>query len=220
MVLNISKKLILAFLGLTLVVLVSTLGLARWSFEQGFLDYVNALEEQRLRLLASDLSQVYLEAGGSWSTLTEQGFETILWQRWANNPEEQKRAGIPPPPGHMLPPPELRPSDPPAADSREQRPPHLGPPTAFYNTSGRVIAGTNQGVSDRGWSNGRRTAQRAKAALRLTPGNRVFQAAVDHQWFDRTGLTDPGCNCVIVADPGFARPNPSDDLGHIATVQR
>ena len=148
MVLNISKKLILAFLGLTLVVLVSTLGLARWSFEQGFLDYVNALEEQRLRLLASDLSQVYLEAGGSWSTLTEQGFETILWQRWANNPEEQKRAGIPPPPGHMLPPPELRPSDPPAADSREQRPPHLGPPTAFYNTSGRVIAGTLPGIAD------------------------------------------------------------------------
>jgi len=49
MVLTISKKLILAFLGLTLVVLISTLGLARWSFDQGFLDYVNALEEARLQ---------------------------------------------------------------------------------------------------------------------------------------------------------------------------
>lgn len=29
-------------LGLTLVILVSMLGLARWSFEQEFLDYVNA----------------------------------------------------------------------------------------------------------------------------------------------------------------------------------
>ncbi len=148
MTFTISKKFFSAFLGLTLVVLISTLGLARWSFEQGFLDYVNALEEKRLQLLTDDLAQVYVAAGDSWSTLTEQRFEAILWQRWADNPEEQKRAGIPPPPGHMLPPPALRPSDPPAADARGQRPPPLGPPTALYSISGQVIAGTLPGIAD------------------------------------------------------------------------
>ena len=44
MKLSITQKLVAAFLGLTLLVLIATLGLARWSFEQGFLDYVNALE--------------------------------------------------------------------------------------------------------------------------------------------------------------------------------
>lgn len=58
MTISISKKLILSFLGLTLVVLVATLGLARWSFEHGFLDYVNALEETRLQLLATSLSHI------------------------------------------------------------------------------------------------------------------------------------------------------------------
>ncbi len=148
MALTISKKLILAFLGLTIVVLISTLGLARWSFEQGFLDYVNALEEKRLHLLANDLSQAYIAAGHSWSTLTEQRFEAILWEHSAANPKERIRAGIPPPPGSMLPPPELRPTEPSTADSRGDRPPPLGPPTALYSTSGRVIAGTLPGIAD------------------------------------------------------------------------
>ena len=148
MVLSISKKLILAFLGLTLVVLISTLGLARWSFEQGFLDYVNALEETRLRLLASDLSQEYLGAGNSWSTLTEQRFEAILWEHSAENPEEQIRAGIPPPPGGRLPPPELRPENPSTPGARGEGPPRLGPPTALYSVSGQLIAGTLPPIAD------------------------------------------------------------------------
>ena len=56
MTLSISHKLVAAFVGLTLLVLTATLGLARWSFEQGFLDYVNALEQQRLeRVRQGDL---------------------------------------------------------------------------------------------------------------------------------------------------------------------
>ena len=148
MVLTISKKLILAFLGLTLVVLVSTLGLARWSFEQGFLDYVNALEETRLHLLASDLSQEYLGAGKSWATLTERRFEAILWKRSAENPEERKRAGIPPPPDSHLPPPELRPEDPPPPDARGGGPSRLGAPTALYSANGQLLAGTLPPIVD------------------------------------------------------------------------
>lgn len=111
MTLTISKKLILSFLGLTLVVLVSTLGLARWSFEQGFLDYVNALEETRLQLLTTSLSQEYIEAGNSWSTLTEQRFEGVLWEHAPVNLDEASRKNRPPPPGFMLPLPELSTSD-------------------------------------------------------------------------------------------------------------
>lgn len=148
MVLTISKKLILAFLGLTLVVLISTLGLARWSFEQGFLDYVNALEEKRLRLLASDLSQEYLGAGNSWSILTEQHFVAILWERSAANPEEQIRAGIPPPPGGMLPPTEFPSSGLSTLSPSGEWSPRLGPPTALYTVNGRRIAGTLPSLAD------------------------------------------------------------------------
>ena len=131
MVFTISKKLILAFLGMTLVVLAATLGLARWSFEQGFLDYVNALEETRLRLLATSLSREYLDAGNSWSTLTEQRFEALLWEFSPENPEEMVGSGRPPPPGFRPPPPAFAPSG----------PPRLGPPTALFDANGQLIAG-------------------------------------------------------------------------------
>lgn len=141
MTFTISKKFFSAFLGLTLVVLISTLGLARWSFEQGFLDYVNALEETRLYLLTDDLSQTYIAAGHSWSTLSEQRFEAILWTHSAENPEEQRRAGIPPPPNTHLPPHELSSADPSAVDARGARSSQLGPPTALYSMDGERIAG-------------------------------------------------------------------------------
>lgn len=139
MVPTISKKLILAFLGVTIVVLISTLGLARWSFERGFLDYVNALEEKRLHLLASDISQEYLQAGGSWSTLTEQRFTEILWKYSPRNLKEQMRAGIPSPPGNTF---ELRQADPSSTGSRGELPSRQGPPTALYSASGQLIAGS------------------------------------------------------------------------------
>ncbi len=141
MKLSISKKLILSFLGLTLVVLVSTLGLARWSFEQGFLDYVNALEETRLHLLAASLSREYLDAGNSWSTLTRQRFEEILWEHAPGNLDEASRQGRPPPPGFMLPQPELSRSDPSRPGPPGKGAPVLGPPTALYSVSGQRIAG-------------------------------------------------------------------------------
>lgn len=161
MIFSISKKLILAFLGLTLVVVISTLGLARWSFEQGFLDYVNALEEARLQLLTTSLSREYRGAGNSWSTLTEQRFEALLWEYAPENPDEQRSSGRPPPPGFMLPPPESpssglsspsppgegppRPGPPGEGPSRPgppgEAPPRLGPPTALYSETGKLIAG-------------------------------------------------------------------------------
>lgn len=77
MSLSISQKLVAAFLGLTLLILAATLGLARWSFQQGFLDYVNALEQQRLETLRDQVAAEYVEAGNSWSTLTNRLFQDL-----------------------------------------------------------------------------------------------------------------------------------------------
>jgi two-component system sensor histidine kinase BaeS len=76
--LSIAQKLVAAFVGLTLLVLTATLGLARWSFEQGFLDYVNALEQIRLERMEDDLAREYLSQGHSWRALSEQRFTALL----------------------------------------------------------------------------------------------------------------------------------------------
>lgn len=143
MTLSISKKLILSFMGLTVVVLVATLGLARWSFEHGFLDYVNALEEQRLQLLALKLSHEYQNSGDSWSSMNRDHFEEILWELSPEKNSRGAKSKIPPPPGFMLPPP-----PPPPFNPSEQRPsgpppgrPRLGSPTALFDLKGQIIAG-------------------------------------------------------------------------------
>jgi len=63
---SISIKLFFALLGLTSLVLIATLFLARWSFDQGFLDYVNSQQQRRLERVAQDLSEYYLENGQQW----------------------------------------------------------------------------------------------------------------------------------------------------------
>jgi len=138
MKLSISKKLILSFLGLTLVILISTLGLARWSFEQGFLDYVNALEESRLKLVAASLSREYADAGGSWSSVDRRRFEEILWEHTPANLEAASGAGRPPPRGIML----SLPRRPSPDASSVKWVPELGPPTALYNLRGELVAGS------------------------------------------------------------------------------
>ncbi len=73
-------------LGLILLVLLATFGLARWSFERGFLDYVNALELTRLESIGSDLEQYYVAAGASWATLTSERFDALLRQSALREP--------------------------------------------------------------------------------------------------------------------------------------
>ena len=76
--LTILQKLAIAILSLTLLVLVATLSLARWSFERGFLDYVNALEQTRLEQVLGAVAQEYVDAGRSWSTLTPERLDTLI----------------------------------------------------------------------------------------------------------------------------------------------
>ena len=111
MSLSIVQKLVAAFIGLTLIVLAATLGLARWSFQQGFLDYVNALEQTRLERIQTRLASDYIDAGGQWDFVTDAYLGNILRpraqsittpsQRTALDPRtRQVQADGPPPPRH------------------------------------------------------------------------------------------------------------------------
>ena len=143
--LSITQKLVLAFLGLTLTVLIATLGLARWSFERGFQDYVYTLEQNRLEWMRDVLAREYESSGGNWESMTPRRFDEILSFVIAA-PLDQVVEGnlIDPPPGG--PPPRRGPRPPPDGGFGEPRPPEhrrgrLGPPTALFDKNSRNIAG-------------------------------------------------------------------------------
>jgi two-component system, OmpR family, sensor histidine kinase BaeS len=143
---SIAQKLFAAFVGLTLLVLVATLGLARWSFEQGFLDYVNALEQTRLEQLQAVMAEEYASAGGSWSALTEPRFARLLHRSVSR---EQQQGPLPqdrfvgdhPPPGRAP-----GPMPPGIPASGIPAPGALGiPPTTLYDASGKLVVGVSAG---------------------------------------------------------------------------
>ena len=76
--LSILHKYLLAFLGLTLVVLLTSLGVSRWAFERGFLGYVNDLEELRLERTRTAVAAEYQRFGGSWNSLGPRRLEQLL----------------------------------------------------------------------------------------------------------------------------------------------
>ena len=65
---KIGQKIACAIGGVTLVALAAMLVLNKWSFDQGFLDYLNDQEQARLDRMALDLAQVYTVNGG-WEPL-------------------------------------------------------------------------------------------------------------------------------------------------------
>jgi two-component system sensor histidine kinase BaeS len=78
MQLSLTQKLFTCFLALTIVVLVATLGLARWSFERGFLDYVNTLERGRMERAGQDLLAVYKANGYHWDGFSDSDLHNIM----------------------------------------------------------------------------------------------------------------------------------------------
>jgi two-component system sensor histidine kinase BaeS len=75
---NISKKLFLSLIGLTSIILLVPLLLARWSFAHGFSDFIRSLEQQRLSRLGDSVSQIYQEAGGNWQAASLLELEQML----------------------------------------------------------------------------------------------------------------------------------------------
>ena len=93
--LSLSQQFVMATVGLTSLVLVATLALARWSFQSGFASYVDALERRRLESIGELLLEYYDPALG-WSGLTRRQFVAALLRR----PEiaAERRAARPAPP--------------------------------------------------------------------------------------------------------------------------
>ncbi|MEM6582358.1 MAG: HAMP domain-containing protein [Pseudomonadota bacterium] len=74
---SLTRQLVLAIMGLTLVVLLATLLLARWSFERSFSEYVGALERNRLQAVSEYLLVVYDSENG-WNELDERTYLRAL----------------------------------------------------------------------------------------------------------------------------------------------
>ena len=91
---TISKKLIVSMVALTSIVLIATLSLARWSFEQGFAEFINGLERERLGRIAEQAIIEYQLAGNNWGGIENQ---TNLLGPWPNkSPPRGPRRGPPP----------------------------------------------------------------------------------------------------------------------------
>ncbi|TCS38778.1 ATP-binding protein [Reinekea marinisedimentorum] len=144
----ISRKLFLSFMGLTLIILLATLSLARWSFNQGFINYFQAIEERRLEYISEDLIDFYQRNDNSWDALTSERMYEIVSEysatqnvfpaNTANDPiipdffrdNLSGRGGGSGPPRPFMD----------QAQMRQQPPPDT-PPSAVYDVDGSFIAG-------------------------------------------------------------------------------
>lgn len=139
---NISKKLFLSLIGLTSIILLVTLLLARWSFDQGFTDFINALEQQRLGRISTEVQAAYQQSGGKWDKAALEMVERSLYLHSNNLPNiaslqaQGGRVG-----------PSSRPEFPPPKASMDRRrpPQRRGPPsdilTAVFSINGEHLAG-------------------------------------------------------------------------------
>ena len=136
---SITARLSFAMLSLTVVVLAATLALSWWSFRNGFLEYINAQERERLQYAATALGELYQRNGGSWRNIDE---ATILATIRRHDSRPRPR-----PPSHRDRPPRHGP-----LASREGKPererrgapsvePRQPPPTWLVSSDERLLAG-------------------------------------------------------------------------------
>ena len=85
MFISLKYKLFATLLAALLVVVVGMFFLIHWSFDRGFLNYVNTVELKRLASLAQDLQEAYADQG-EWTFLRD---NPRLWRRFlaASTPE-------------------------------------------------------------------------------------------------------------------------------------
>ncbi|WP_411991762.1 ATP-binding protein [Agarivorans sp. DSG3-1] len=153
---SLTQKLSTAFIGLTLFILCVTLLLARWSFERGFLDYVNALEQQRLQSLASALSLEYQQANNDWASLPSDTFEELSIHSFTKQGTKPRGPRHPPP--HFD-----------EAFDPFSPPPHFITPTSLYNQQGERLAGPQIAASPQPISVNVYSNQKIVGELRSTP---------------------------------------------------
>jgi two-component system sensor histidine kinase BaeS len=90
-------KLFIALLAATVVVVTVSLVLTRWSFNRGFLDYINTLEAQRIEALASTLAGIYAETN-SWDALIANPGRYVNALRQHSRGIQNRPPGASPPP--------------------------------------------------------------------------------------------------------------------------
>lgn len=136
---SINTRLFLTLLGLTFMVLVFTIGLAKWSFEYGFLDYRRSLEVERLKIIATSLEAHYERSEAQWNSETPREFDRIYLASLPHHRGNRDRHELrPPPPRHDLG--KVR-------DDTFNRKPEKRPPivsrheTALFDVQGNHIAG-------------------------------------------------------------------------------
>jgi two-component system sensor histidine kinase BaeS len=136
---KISHKLFLSFLGLTSLILIATLSLARWSFEQGFLDFIQGMEKERLERISIQLIEEYQESDNNWQQIKQLGLLNFIDGQSRNSRPPPPRAGDRPPRGERSraqPPPRHR-NEPPGRKSMRGT-----PPTALFDINGDWISGS------------------------------------------------------------------------------
>ncbi|MEW5792235.1 sensor histidine kinase efflux regulator BaeS [Thermithiobacillus tepidarius DSM 3134] len=123
--LGITSKLFLAMLALSIIV-AAAMGVAvRVSFKQGFLDYVNGLQAQRLEALSRVLAETYREHGG-WDFLRD---NRRLWRRLLRQHAEDAARG-------------------PAGPQSVPEPVRLSPRLSLLDAERRVVIGHHPPVAD------------------------------------------------------------------------
>ena len=130
---KIGQKIACAIGGVTLVALAAMLVLNKWSFDQGFLDYLNDQEQARLDRMALDLAQVYT-ANGGWEPLPRHRLIEDIHRSGERGPRSH------PPDHHRQPKPEGV-LHPPPRRGRGGPPPPGIPETELRDSSGQVLVG-------------------------------------------------------------------------------
>lgn len=139
---KISTKLFLTFFCLTALILITTLSLARWSFQQGFMEFISGLERQRLESAAITLTDQYAQSGNNWSAVERLGLNYFVAQRRGPPRPMGHRPGPPPPRQQQGPPGRTEPnSGRPRPTGPGQGKLNDGPPTALFDVNNNLIAG-------------------------------------------------------------------------------
>lgn len=140
---SLTRTLFASFLALTALVLVATLGLARWSFERGFYEYVRTLERYRLEAVADDLLALYPRLGRNWRALGEETFDEIVARHTPPPPRPLLERGVD---GVAAVPAALSSGDASRDGAANGR--RIGPRTALFDADGGWITGRTLQLDD------------------------------------------------------------------------
>lgn len=143
---KLSTKLFLIFLGVTASMLLMAMGLARYSFQQGFIEFVGGMEKVRLQDIAQELVVEYENNEQAWQWLRDEGLHNVLSPRSTRLPKHLQNRPPKPPPRKGGPPNRgPRPQPPPHADPSGPNEPGLRktPATAVFDLMGDLVSGND-----------------------------------------------------------------------------